>query len=82
VDEKNIELKEELKKGEKKVTVKDKPLFAPKEEITFRENRKFDLHIGRNMITFKGRETKPVPIAWLDHKDFKMVEHLFVRKGA
>lgn len=50
--------------------------------VMFRENRKFDLHVGRKMVTFKGRETKKIPVAWLQHKDFQSVEKYFVVKGA
>lgn len=50
--------------------------------ITFRENRKFDLHIGRNILTFLGRESKPVPALWLKHKDWGNVSKYFIVKGA
>ena len=46
--------------------------------LTFRENRKFDLHIGREMKTFRGRQTLPVPAGWVKHKDFKNVAKFFV----
>ena len=50
--------------------------------IMFRENRKFDLHIGRNMITFKGRENKQVPASWLKHKDWTpQIAKKFIVKG-
>ena len=57
---------------------------VPKEEtvnIMFRENRKYDLHIGRDMITFRGAEIKPVPKSWLSHRDFQNVKKLFIVKG-
>jgi hypothetical protein len=38
--------------------------------LTFRKNRKYDLHIGRKMHTFQGRESKDFPKSILDHKDF------------
>ena len=41
--------------------------------IMFRERRKFDLHVGRNMLTFRGRESKPVQKSWIEHKDFQQV---------
>jgi len=50
-------------------------------EIMFKQNRKFDLHIGREMVTFRGRETKKVPKKWIDHKDFESVKQYFVIKG-
>lgn len=49
-------------------------------KIQFRENRKFDLHIGRNMIIFRGRVAIDIPKSWIVHKDFKPVEHLFIIK--
>jgi hypothetical protein len=49
--------------------------------IMFRENRKFDLHIGRNVKTFYGRETKRIPASWLEHEDWQNVKKYFVVKG-
>ena len=49
--------------------------------IMFRENRKFDLHIGREMITFKGREIKQIPAEWLFHRDFLQASDQFIVKG-
>lgn len=39
-------------------------------KITFRQNRKFHLHLGRNVYTFMGRESKEIPRKLLDHKGF------------
>lgn len=49
--------------------------------VTFRENRKYDLHIGREMITFLSRETKEIPKKWLDHPDWKQAKKMFVIGG-
>jgi len=50
--------------------------------IMFRENRKFDLHIGRDMITFKGRENKQIPEKWLKHRDWTpAISKKFTVKG-
>jgi hypothetical protein len=49
--------------------------------VTFLENRKYELHIGRSEITFMGRETKQIPAEWLDHIDFQNVKHYFAVKG-
>lgn len=49
--------------------------------ITFKENRKYDLYVGREGITFRGKETKQVPISWLTHKDFIQVKDYFLVKG-
>lgn len=49
--------------------------------VTFRHNRKHDLHIGRNMVTFRARETKPIPKAWLKHPDWASEAIFFIVKG-
>lgn len=49
--------------------------------ITFRENRKFHLHIGRNVMVFKGRQSKQIPEDWLTHKDWPSVSSYFIVKG-
>jgi hypothetical protein len=54
---------------------------SQKVTIMFKENRKFDLHVGREVVVFRGRESKPVPAHWLKHRDFKQVSYLFSVKG-
>lgn len=49
--------------------------------ITFRENRSFDLHIGREIFTFGPRETKPFPVEYLKHRDFIQQKSKFIVKG-
>jgi hypothetical protein len=49
--------------------------------IIFRENRKYDLHVGGKITVFKGRERKSVPVSLTKHKDFIQVQRLFVVKG-
>ena len=49
--------------------------------VMFRQNRKFDLHIGRNMVVFKGRETKEIPREWINHIDWVNVAKYFTIKG-
>lgn len=49
--------------------------------VTFRDNRKFDLHIGRNIETFTARQTKKIPRSWIKHKDWQNVAKYFVIKG-
>lgn len=71
----------ELKKDKPKQSVIEKPKKNSKIDVMFRENRKFDLHVKRQMITFMGRETKKIPIEWLEHKDFTQVAKYFVIKG-
>ena len=69
------EMKTDVNKSVKKVDI------APAKNIvklTFRENRKFDLHIGRNMVTFMGRQSITVPKKWLEHKDWPNVSKYFI----
>ena len=80
--------KEEEKKEEKKERQESPkrkniiPSVNSTVEITFKESRKFDLHIGRDLLVFRGREKKRVPTSWIEHKDFEVIKHLFViRKG-
>ena len=49
--------------------------------IMFKQMRKYDLHVGRNMITFRGREEKKIPASWLKHEDFLHVKNLFIIRG-
>jgi hypothetical protein len=49
--------------------------------VTFRQNRKFDLHVGRNIVVFEGMETKEIPIEWLEHPDFIQAKKYLVIKG-
>ena len=49
--------------------------------VTFRENRKHDLHIGRKMVTFTARETKQIPAQWLKHPDWASESRYFIVKG-
>lgn len=46
--------------------------------ITFKGNRKIDLHVGRQSITFRGRERKSIPASWLTHPDFKCMANQFI----
>ena len=50
--------------------------------LTFKHNRAFELHVGREMYRFEGQVTLSVP-AWVQrHKDFtKDIKNLFVVKG-
>lgn len=50
--------------------------------ITFRENRTFDLHVGRDIKQFGPRESKPIPVTWLKHRDFMQQKSKFIIKGA
>ena len=72
------EQKEEKKKERPVVTIQKNEQI----EVTYRYNRKYDLHIGRYMETFKARETKKIPKKWLEHRDWKNVAKNFVIKGA
>jgi len=58
------------------------PTKKPKStvDITFKGNRKYDLHVARQIVTFRGREKKDIPVEWLKHPDFKCVSHNFIIK--
>lgn len=60
------EVKEEKKVGKEIKAYKQSDSVF----LTFRKNRKFDLHIGRKMWTFQGREKLELPKTILGHKDF------------
>jgi len=65
----NSEESEELKVG------KDTETFHqsdPSENVrlVFKGTRTFELHIGREIYRFEGRESKYVPKSVLSHKDF------------
>lgn len=77
----NDKEKKTKKSGELEVPLKNKVSKGSTINIMFRENRKFDLHIGRDVVTFKGRQSKAVPRSWITHSDFKSIQHLFVVKG-
>jgi hypothetical protein len=49
--------------------------------LTFKENRKYDLHLGRKIITFMARETKPVLKSLLIGLDWKQASKLFIVKS-
>lgn len=76
--------KEQKVVTEFKDAIKEKQPDKPKKTymiyLTFRETRKYDLHIGRKMETFRGRETKLVPEEWVSHKDFEKAAKLFIIK--
>lgn len=61
--------------------VGEKPTKEKLITITYRENRKFDLHVGRDMVTFGPRETKSIPVSWLKHRDFAQAKKYFIIKG-
>ena len=58
--------------GKKPVNVEDKMV-----SVTFKENRKYDLHIGRNVIVFLARETKEINAKFLTHPDWIQAKNLF-----
>lgn len=45
------------------------------------ENRKFDLHVGRDVEVFAPGEARPIPREWLDHPDFIQARNHFAIKG-
>ena len=91
MDEQNISKDDTSKGNAPTPRVQDKPKKTPPTvvqkpivkmvSVMFRENRKFDLHVGREMITFKGREIKQIPAEWLLHRDFLQASDQFIVKG-
>lgn len=67
--------------GKVENTEKKKPKKKMK-KIIFRQNRKFDLHIGRKIYVFRGTEEKELSEEELNHPDFLQVSHYFTIKGA
>ena len=53
-----------------KVEVKTTAIQGDEIEITFRQNRKYDLRIGRDVYTFYGQETKKFSRKLLFHADW------------
>jgi hypothetical protein len=47
-------------------------------QVMFRENRKFDLRVGRETITFRGKEKKSIPEKWLKTRDWAQQSSKFV----
>lgn len=48
--------------------------------ITFKYNRKYDLHLGRKIITFMAGETKPIRKSLLKGEDWDQAKKLFIVK--
>lgn len=68
---------EKLRKSEEKFIQ-----TGGKVKLTFRQNRKFDLHLKRKVYTFHGKETKEIDRSLLDHKDFTdNIKQYFVIHG-
>jgi len=62
-------LKEDQKVGKKEETY-SQSVPTDKVRLVFKGTRTFELHIGRKIYRFEGREPKYVPKSVLDHKDF------------
>lgn len=64
----------------------DTPVKTPekkqtkKVKIKFKQNRSFDLHVGRKVLHFGPNETKEVDGEIIAHADFKQVANYFVIK--
>lgn len=54
------------------------PIQVKKMNFTFRENRKYDLTLGRYVYTFMARETKELPESIRNHPDWPQAEKLFI----
>ena len=73
-----MELNPNLKTAEKKSN------FAQSKEksytIIFKDNRSYDLHIGKSLFKFGPKESKDVPEWVINHKDFENASKYFVIK--
>jgi len=75
---------EQSKESEEKKVGEDKPKFEqskPTDQVrlVFKGTRTFELHIGRTIYRFEGRESKYVPKSVLSHKDFtEQIKDYFV----
>lgn len=66
------EFKQSEEKPEKKVG-KELPKISDRVEIMFKQNRRFELKLGRNYFIFEGREKKVIDKALLSHPDWTPV---------
>ena len=48
--------------------------------LTYRKNRSYELHLGKEVIKFLPKETKILSREILDHKDFEQAAKNFVIK--
>ena len=48
--------------------------------LTFKQNRSFDLHLGKKMISFGPKESIEVDESVVEHKDFAQSSKYFVIK--
>ena len=66
---------------EKKVEKVQKPMKPKTVTVFFRQNRKFDLHVARQVVEFGPHESKEIPVEWLDDPGFKQAAKYFTVKG-
>jgi hypothetical protein len=78
----------EVKTGQKRAPEKTGEKKAPAEKtvgakvtLIFRENRRRELPVGREVFVFEGRKPVDVPAWVLEHKDFLAAAGEFVVKG-
>jgi hypothetical protein len=57
-------------KDEKREGIKEKFCATKDYTVTFRQNRTFELKLGRNEYRFTGRESKNMSKEQVDHPDF------------
>ncbi len=60
--------------GKTKVSKSIKSDFSTGEmvDVTFNQNRSFELHIGRNIYKFEGRKTIKMAKSLINHPDFTL----------
>lgn len=84
--ENNDELKvgsvqETYKQSNTDKTKKVEKSISGEVEMIFKQNRTFDLHIGRIVYRFEGRQKKRLPKSILNHPDWtNQIARLFVVK--
>lgn len=80
MEEKYPDLEESTEKRVgKKLKTYEQSRLPETVSLTFKGTRKFELHIGRKIYIFMGRETHPLPRSVLEHKDFtEKIKEYFV----
>lgn len=69
-------MKENIYTGEKKTSLNNKVEKIEKSKkvkmvkLTFKENRKYELNLNREVFLFKGRQTISIPEIALQHKNW------------
>lgn len=49
--------------------------------VRFQQNRSFELHVARQVVTFGPYEVREIPAEWLDDPGFRQAQKYFTVKG-